>query len=372
MPALNEITAEFLTNPGMAVSPIVGNTEHGSACYDPATGKALYAVYDPDNGFKCYRTIGGYRTLVEIDDSVEYVSTIVASEFHKARNIGLTVIDDTVYALVVGTNITSQMGGMWVYRDTGGGGAGPWVKHGTVRELPVSDTTDGNRTVTEKPDTRNGGEIFVTPSGLWIVSHHYLKLADFGGIVRFKDFYGISTSGDAGATWTPEFALGQGSGEFGPFLDGSLPTYTVFNMFGGTSSFGIASDGSIWAGWVTDASRQFQFHSDDDGDTWNLYEFSTAGSAVYKFPFSVGDRYYSERGEVLSYTTVDPILESWTSAGVDLNDYGFLVNEDAPPHFCNIQTTAQPYMIATQLGQVIGIGEIGQVGWVIGRVGPTW
>ena len=363
MPALSTVTADFITNPGMAVSPIVGNSEHGSACYDPATGKALYAVYDPDNGFKCYRTIGTYKTLAEIDNSVEYLSTIVGSEFHKARNIGLTLIGGTVYALITGTNITSQMGGMWVYRDTGGGGAGPWVKHGTVRELAVADTTDGTRTSTEAIDVRNGGEIFVSPSGLWIVSHHYLKIENFGGILRFKDFFGISTSGDGGETWIPEFLLRQGFGEFGPVFDGATPQYNVPQIFGGSSSFGLASDGSIWAGWVSEGSRQLQFHSDDDGDTWNLYEFSTTGSAVYKFPFSVGDRYYAERNQALSYTTVDPILESYTSLGIDLNDYGFNVTEDAPPHFCNIHTDRSPYLIATQLGKVIGIGRAGAAGW---------
>jgi hypothetical protein len=364
MPAFDTVTAEFLINPGQAVSPIVGNTEHGSAAYDPATGQAFYAVYH-DSAFRLFRTVGGYRQLILVDDSVEEVGVIVAGPWAKARNIGLTWIDGTLYALIIGSNIDTGQMCSWIYTVNTTTGAGTVVAP-MYTPAALSDTTDGNRSQTEAPDVRYGGEIIVFDNGAWGCTASYFAIKNFGGILMPEHKALLMTSSDEGLSWSAAINIKGGSIGVG---EGPGTPYTAAGgLANGSNSYGEL-DGYYHAGFVVNAGDEFQWRSNDG--VWTLVGEGNSATGSHKWPFSVGDTLYEERGELLRYTTVDPVLNAYTSTGVDLNDYGLSNDQNAAPHFCNIHTTSKPYLIATKLGKVVGIGSI-RSGWVIGRVGPTW
>ena len=370
MPHFAEATAEFLVNPGQAVSPITGNTEHGSAAFDPTTGEALYAVYDTvDGDFKLYRTTEGYRQLVLEDDSVEEIATIVPGPFGKARNIGLTWIDGTLYATVVGVDLitANDRAGMWIYRCTAANYS-TWVLHGTVQQMAPS--TAASRTESLHPDKRFGGDILVHPNGVWSVSHHFMVYADTGVVdpPQIENKGGISTSSDGGVTWTQQFNIAEAGTAVDGVYDGVFQ-YSLFQIHNGACSFGEFG-GYAYAGWKTNSAREMHFRSNDG--TWTqLADMGIGGGQAFKWPWSLPGRLYAERDEALSYTEVDPALITYTSTGIDLNDYGLEDNQVAAPHFCNIRIPTSPYLIATKFGEVVGIGYV-RGGWVIGRVGPTW
>ena len=371
MPHFDEVTAEFLTNPQAAVSPITGNTEHGSAAYDPTTGQALYAVYDTvDGDFKLYRTTEGYRQLVLENDSVEEIATIVVGPFGPSRNIGLTWIDGTLYATVVGVDLdtTNDRAGMWIYRCTASDYS-TWVLHGTVHEMQPSTADVGQRSQTRFSAMRWGGDIHVHPNGVWSVSHHFMVRVDVGGVWMIDNKGGISTSSDDGETWTQQFNVAEAGTAVDGTFDGVFQ-YSLFQIFNGCNNFGEFG-GYAYAGWKTNSAREMHFRSNDG--TWTqLASMGVGGNAAYKWPFSIPGRIYVEREELISYTQSNPALGGYTSTGIDLNDYGLDTNDSAAPHFCNIHTAAEPYLIATKFGEIVGVGYVEPAGWVIGRVGPTW
>ena len=365
MPHFDDVTAEFLTDPQPAVSPIVGNTEHGSAAYDPTTNQALYAVYDTvDGDFKLYRTTTGYRQLVEEDDSVEEIATIVTGPFGKARNIGLTWIDGTLYATVVGVDLDTSLdrAGMWIYRCTAADYS-TWVLHGTVHEMQPSDASVGSRSETRFPELRFGGEIHVHPNGVWSVSHHFMVKVDVGGVWMIDNKGGISTSSNGGVSWTQQFNLAEAGTAVDGVVDGVFQ-YSLFQLFNGTNCFGVF-DGHAYAGWYANTGAtgaEMHFYS-DDGAWTKLGDMGVGASNAFKWPFSTLVRLYAERFDLLSYTESDPALVSYTSTGVDLNDYGLTYTENVASHFCNIRPAHVPYVIATKLGEVIGVGSAGVTGW---------
>jgi hypothetical protein len=362
MPALiPDSTAEFLINPGMAVSPIVGNTEHGSAAYDPLTGQAFYAVYH-DNAFRLFRTVGGYRQLVLVDDSVEEVGVIVQGPFNKARNIGLTWIDGTLYALVIGPNLDTNEAGSWIYSVNPTTGAGTVV--GTFYTPASLATADS--TLSEAPDVRYGGEIIVFPNGNWGATGSYFELRDFGGVMAPEHKAILVSTSNQGVSWS--VAINIKGGTIGVGVGPGTPYTAAGGLANGSNSYGVL-DGYYHAGFVVNAGEEFHWGSNDG--VWVKRTMGGSATSGHKWPFSVGATLYEERDELLRYTTSDPVLNAYTSTGVDLNDYGLSNDQNAAPHFCNIHTTGKPYLIATKLGKVVSIGSI-RSGWVIGRVGPTW
>ena len=362
MPSFDDLTAEFLTNPATAVSPITGNTEHGSAAYDPTTGEALYAVYDTvDGDFKLYRTTEGYRQLVLEHDSVTEIATIVTGPFGKARNIGLTWIDGTLYATVVGVDLDTSLdrAGMWVYRCTASDYS-TWVLHGTVYQMQPSDADAGSDTETRFSTMRWGGEIHVHSNGVWSVSHHFMVKVDVGGVWMIDNKGGISTSSNAGVTWTQQFNIAEAGTAVDGIVDG-VYQYSLFQVFNGANCFG-SFDGYAYAGWKTNSGREMHFRSNDG--TWSrMADSGITGSFAHKWPFSIGATLYEEREDLLRYTTVSPTLETYTSTGIDLNTYGLDTTQDVAPHFCNILTAETPYLIATKLGEVVSVGQAGAAGW---------
>ena len=364
MPHVAPVQAEFLLNPGQAVSPITGNTEHGSAAYDPATGEAFYAVYH-NSAFRLFRTTEGYRQLVLEDDSVVEVGTILTDTFDRARNIGLTWIDGVLYALIIGSNITTGQMASRIYTMNTTTGAGTLVGSVGTPAL-LSDTTGGTISETEFPDTRTGGEIIDFGGGVWGVVASLFTIQDFGGVFRPEHKIILARSSDSGASWTIDANVkgsfigvpsgpGIGHGAVGP-------------LYHSSNSFGFRG-GYAYAGVAANSANDFHWFS--NGGVWTQMVTGTAATAAHKWPWSTSTLLYEERDDLIRYTASDPSAGSYTSTGVDLNDYGIVFSEGAAPHVCNIHTTGRPYLIATKLGKVMGLGTV-RGGWVIGRVGPTW
>ena len=342
------------------VVPISGNTEHGGACYD-GSGKALYGVYDGTD-FTCFRTIGNAKTFVDIDDSVEELSTIVAGPFHRQRNCALTNIDGTIYANITGGDGTNF--GQWIYRDTGGGGTGPWVLHGTVSELPVTAETDF------APQSQggnlnffcNGGEIVTFDADNWAVAHVRATSDPGGAQLR----YGMAASDDGGETWVVQWdyyqwTLGAGTYDFHTH----------------TPTFGKDSDGFWWGNWNGNEAEPIRSWSSNN--TWsNGVTVGENGNASRGYQFSVMDRVYAitndalltPQQEPLEYTDGTPTAGPWTEIA-HLADAGLTESNLAHCGVYNIGSEGSPILACIKRGEVLSLGAV-RSGWVIGRVGPTW
>lgn len=346
------------------VTPISGNDEHGSALYDPTTGKALYAVYN-DGDFEMHRTTGSARTLGLEDDSVEYLSTILTGPVNKSRDVALTRIGGTIYCSIVSMDIARDRAGQWIYRDTSaaGDGTGPWVQHGTVKETPsVSGGVDSESM--RNNDLRWGGEIIVFDNGTWCIPHCWATYEFFGSDRLIHPRTGCSISTDNGVTWTSAIMLREGSGS-AP----SGPGYTasVFSIYGGTTSFGKDADGKWWCGWPTNNTGvSMQFHSTDGNWTRNNLDTSPPGAKVWPMSSSITDRIYTGVNSTLSYTD-QPLLDlpSYTSSEMSFSSV-YLSNK-AIAMVCNIGPDATPNLIATNHGRVLQMSI--NTGWTVGHIG---
>ena len=340
------------------VVPVAGNTEHGGACYD-GSGKALYGVYDGTN-FTCYRTIGNAKTFVDIDDSVEVLSTILAGPFHRQRNCALTNIGGTIYANLTGGDGTKF--GQWIYRDTGGGGTGPWVEHGIVSEYPLTAETDfavqSQGGALNK--LANGGEIITFDADNWAVAHTRVGA---GGQV----FYGMAASDDAGLNWVIQWEL----------YKAALGVRT-YDMDTHTPTFGKDRDGFYWGNWNGNEDDPVRSASADN--TWtDTVTAGEDGNGSRGYQFSVLDRMYAitnnavvstAQDEPLEYTDATPTAGPWTFVA-SLADSGLNVSDDAHCGVYNVGSDTSPILACIKRGEVLSLGAR-RSGWVIGRVGPTW
>lgn len=346
------ITREVDVNPANdVVTPIAGNTEHGGACYD-GNGKALYGVYDGTD-MVCYRTTGNARTFVEVDDSVSALSTILSGPFDLNRNCCLTNIDGTIYANVVGGDGTNY--GQWIYRDTGGGGTGPWVLHGTVSTstYPGGAVTDSFH----RDKQAAGGEIITVTSTAWAVSHVRRDSSD--GAV----YYGMSASADAGGTWTEQWSRRK-----------TILGVNAYDMDTNTPTFGKDKNGRWWGNW--NGNEALPLRSSSIDNTWGASATSGEnGNHSRGYQFSVGDRVYAitnnagattTHEEPLEYTDGTPTAGPWTHVA-DLTDSGLTVSNDAHTGVYNIGSVDRPILAAVKRGEVLFLGAHRDV-WKIGAV----
>lgn len=336
--------------PGAAVNPITGNTEYGGACWngDHTSPKALYGIYHGGE-MRCYRTIGDHRSFALVNDSVEYLSTIVAGTFKKRRSCGLTYIDGTIYAIVAGGDDLNGRTGTWIYRDTGGGGTGPWVEHGAVASFA------GGSFVSHRHQDylTQSTEILVTSSGRWWVNH--LRCDDVDG----RAYVGLAYSDTGGSSWTILFdrydnEIGVNEYEY----TRTQPTW------------GKSAAGDWW--WTANGNEasSIRFRIPDSGGVG--VEVSQGGSEDYvggnfapSYQFSVKDKLHRVVNGVLivgDQSTVDSTTgepdtpPTWTT----LFNWGdlYLGHSDlANPGVHNIGPTRRPYLTMVQAGSVLGIGK---------------
>jgi hypothetical protein len=326
------------------VTPISGNSEHGGACGDGA-GRALYGVYAGDD-MRCYRTIGDAKSFVTEDDSVELLSTIVEGPMVRQRNCALTNIDGTIFANVTGGDGTNF--GQWIYRDTGGGGTGPWVLHGTVSSIAYSGGDVGG---SEATALINGGEIVVFDSDDWATAHVRLGSSD-------DRHYGMSSSDDGGETWSVEWEQ----------FDNVIGVNT-YDFRSHTPTLGKDKDGKFWGSWNGNEASPLRSSSSDN--TWSpSATVGENGNAARGYQFSVGDRVYAitnnsgvttTHDEPLEYTDGTPTAGPWTHVA-DLGDSGMSISNDVHTGVYNIGSTDRPILAAIKRGQVLSLGE-GFGGW---------
>lgn len=331
------------------VTPISGNSEHGGACGDGA-GKALYGVYDGTD-FVCYRTTGDAKTFVDVDDSVAALSTIIAGPFHRNRSCALTNIDGTIYANVIGGDGTNF--GQWIYRDTGGGGTGPWVLHGTVATAPITGESDfaTQSQGASLNQLQGGGEIVVFDADNWAVAHQRVRNTD-------QVWCGMSKSVDGGSNWSQAWEMYK--------ADLGVNTYDFHTC---TPTFGKDSTGKFWGSWNGNEPEPLRSSSDDN--TWTQSATSGEnGNASRGYQFSVGDRVYAitnnavvstTHDEPLEYTDGTPTAGPWTHVA-DLSDAGLAINNDAHVGVYNVGSSARPILAAIKQGRVLSLGE-GAGGW---------
>ena len=358
-PLIDDETVNFLLNPGPVVSPIVGNTEQGGAAYDPSTGQATYAVYH-NGAMRCFRTTEGYQQLVLEDDSVTEVGVILNETLDRPHNVGLTVIDGTLYALVAGIDYSNTKAGTWVYRDTSGtSGEGPWVLHGSVSQVSTTGTSGALMT-----GYNYGGEIMVLPSGRWICAPTTWT-TPFGTTVKGES--GVAYSDDDGETWLPAFYFGQGGAGFSEGTRDGVPLYYATQVYGGSRSFGIRGSNVYVAFGLNDGNEMHMYSPITGGATWTRYSLGVGGNSTRFHPFSVGSRIWRSLAEVLAWTTGAPESAPTYSDPIDTVAEGLSGVAETVAAACVIGPESSPLIAMTKLGEVMGIGTP----WVNGlTVGP--
>lgn len=333
--------------PGPAVTPITGNTEFGGACWngDRANPKALYGVYH-DGAMRCYRTIGDSRSLLLVNDSVEYLSTIAAGPWTQRRSCGLTYIDGTIYAICVGGDNPGARTGTFIYRDTGGGGVGPWVEHGVVSTF--AGVYASHRDLTKLTQST---EILVT-GGRWWVNH--LRCHDVDGRV----YIGLAYSDNSGTTWAIDHDL------YDNLIGVNSYPYTRTQP-----TWGKSAAGDWWwtANGNTGTGRRYSVSS-VGAATWRPQvtgEDDVGGNFIPGYQLSVKDKLHRVRNGFATGAT-DSTVEStpgepddpptWTSL-FNWGDVYLPHRDDVNPGVHNIGRPRSPILAMVQAGSVLGIGE---------------
>lgn len=350
----------FSLNIGDPVAPIVGNTENGGAVHDESTGKALWAVYH-NSKVRCFRTVGPAITLATENDSVEEISVILDRPLSNRRSVSLSLIDGTVYATVTGNNHTDDWAGTRIFRDTGGGGVGPWVHHATLTN--VAPSAAANPSGGSIFGHFYGSEILVLPwSGRWIVSAARPSVVNYDGTQTLKFDMENLYSDDEGGTWSTSVYVHQG----GVGFDDNSPTdYRSVSIRGGPTSFGIY-DGQVYCAIQNNTGQQIHLRS-SDGALWTRYSIGGQnGNTVFKHNMSVGTNIWRMDDGAVYFTSGAPESNpSYTLAGNSGLD------EDGRHQItaCNIGPSRAPVAVATSFGLVSLIGYVPGTGWTVGYLG---
>lgn len=358
MPDFRNSTVEMYPT---AYAPISGNKEMGAGCFDPSTREALYATIVSGRA-ECWRTTAGYRSLVQGNNSVTFLSAITdTATFGSIINpatVSVQRIGGVVYANITGKTTLATTGrmGHWIYKDTSAAadGSGPWTLHGTAQD--TSNNSDGHYGVTgdDLYGTNNyaGGEILVSGS-TWATGAPIFFIA--GGGTNCHN--GITVSTDGGVTWAVVVTHRYGS--VAPRANG----------YRQSRSFGRIGDGWYWSS-TGNVSENGTYKSSDLVTWTNVgsYGFADTGPA---YPFSLSGRrlYRTQRGIAWESTTEAVETPATWSAAFDTTGTGLATDGNSVPQVANIGPDSRPLFAAFNRGTVLGLGEslrrptVGRIGF---------
>lgn len=325
-----------------AVTPVTGvtfTTNGCSACYD-GKGEALYVNVTGGN-LNVYRTRNGYRSLAEVNNSCDFLTTVV--DGCTFLSSGIQRINGKLY-INHGGNRSGIGTGHWIWRDDSpdADGSGPWVLHSSIQ--------NGTTAYDEmKPAV---GEILVLPSGRWVTGT-YTSTSGYGWL---SPRFGVRTSDDGGVTWTTRINAG-------------------WYIVGGQYGYGWTRNFAYWdgywyqGGWGNvDPGKHYK---SSDGASWtDLGSLGTGNSTGWLFMKSTPEKFW------LSWTGGNPMTLGPTVISPDQIDSSgdCYVDYDLGSRglstrvllITNIGPDDDPYWVATNSSEVIALGSPG--GWQVGQL----
>lgn len=231
----------------------------------------------------------------------------------------------------------------------GGLGDNDWVLRGVVQSITSSTNHNGD-------DRRNISEIYVTPSGRWLLAGGFW-IPDYGLRTLYKPC--VWSSDDAGVTWTRVY-------------DMPLKTDGYYAL--GTGRVIAGKDGALWCTSTSDQVNNSDIvgKSTNGGTTWTTV--TQTGPREQTWGLTDDTHLYVGRGQggfqrQLAIDKGSPVEPLFTSPGwVEIRNYGDIGGAGGGPIF---------QVLGNQIawmhrGRLLGLGTVpgaaAPQGWVIGYV----